>query len=334
MVQYLARRLAIAVPMLLGAVSIVFFAMRILPGDPCMAMMGDQATTEALADCTKNLGLDRPLVVQYVDYLWRSLHFDFGTSLRQGYPVREYIALMFPHTLVLVMASSVVAALVGIPIGIVSALKRRNPLIDYPLRIFALLGLSMPVFWLGILLLIVFSLHLDLFPLIGGGDLDGVLAMIRSGEAFTQPADFLVAVGDVLHHLTLPALALGFTLAATVSRLSRSAMLEVISQDYIRTARAKGQRERAVVYKHAFRNMMVPLLTIIGLFVAIALTGTVLTETVFTRPGLGKMLVDAIGARDYPLAQGAITVFTMIIISVNLLVDMLYAVVDPRITYK
>jgi peptide/nickel transport system permease protein len=241
---------------------------------------------------------------------------------------------MFPHTFVLVMASAVVAALVGVPVGIVSALKRRNPLIDYPLRIFALLGLSMPVFWLGILLLIAFSLHLDLFPLIGGGDLDGVLGMLRSGEAFTYPGDFLAAVGDVLHHLCLPALALGFTLAATVSRLSRSAMLEVISQDYIRTARAKGQLERAVVYKHALRNMMVPLLTIIGLFVAIALTGTVLTETVFTRPGLGKMLVDAIGARDYPLAQGAITVFTMTIIAVNLLVDLLYAVVDPRITYK
>jgi peptide/nickel transport system permease protein len=334
MVQYLVRRLVIAVPMLLGAVSIVFFAMRILPGDPCMAMMGDQATTEALADCTKNLGLDRPLLVQYVDYLWRSVQLDFGTSLREGYPVREYIGRMFPHTLVLVVASAVVAALVGIPIGIISALKRRSPLIDYPLRIFALLGLSMPVFWLGILLLIFFSLRLDLFPLIGGGDLDGVLDMIRSGEFLSHPADFLAGVGDVLYHLTLPALALGFTLAATVSRLSRSAMLEVISQDYIRTARAKGQRERAVVYKHAFRNMMVPLLTIIGLFVAIALTGTVLTETVFTRPGLGKMLVDAIGARDYPLAQGAITVFTMIIITVNLAVDMLYAVVDPRITYK
>ena len=334
MIQYVLRRILVAVPMLLGAMSIVFFAMRILPGDPCMAMMGDQATTEALADCTKNLGLNRPLGVQYVDYLWRSVQFDFGNSLRQGYPVNEYVARMFPHTFVLVLASAVVAALVGIPIGIVSALKRRNPLIDYPLRIFAMLGLSMPVFWLGILLLIVFSLHLNLFPLIGGGDLDGVLAMIRSGEVFTQPADFLAAVGDVLHHLTLPALALGFTLAATVSRLSRSAMLEVISQDYIRTARAKGQREHLVVYKHALRNMMVPLLTIIGIFIAIALTGTVLTETVFTRPGLGKMLIDAIGARDYPLAQGAITVFTMIIIVVNLVVDMLYAVVDPRITYR
>jgi ABC-type dipeptide/oligopeptide/nickel transport system permease component len=334
MINYVGRRLLVAVPMLLGAMSIVFFAMRVLPGDPCVAMMGDQATTEALADCTKNLGLNRPLPVQYADYIWRSIRFDFGTSFRQGYPVNEYIGRMFPHTLVLVLAAAVVAALVGVPIGIVSALKRRNPLIDYPLRIFALLGLSMPVFWLGILLLIFFSLRLDLFPLIGGGDLDGVLAMIRSGEVFTQPRDFLAAVGDVLHHLTLPALALGFTLAATVSRLSRSAMLEVISQDYIRTARAKGQGERAVVYKHALRNMMVPLLTIIGLFVAIALTGTVLTETVFTRPGLGKMLVDAIGARDYPLAQGAITVFTMIIIAVNLGVDMLYAVVDPRITYR
>jgi ABC-type dipeptide/oligopeptide/nickel transport system permease component len=299
-----------------------------------MAMMGDQATTEALADCTKNLGLHRPLAVQYVDYLWRSVQLDFGNSLRQGYPVSEYIARMFPHTLVLVLSSAVVAALIGVPIGILSALKRRSPLIDYPLRIIALLGLSMPVFWLGILMLIVFSLWLDIFPLIGGGDLDGVIHMLKNGEAFSSPRDFLAAVGDVLHHLALPALALGFTLAATVSRLTRSAMLEVISQDYIRTARAKGQGERAVIYKHAFRNMMVPLLTIIGLFVAVALTGTVLTETVFTRPGLGKMLVDAIGARDYPLAQGAITVFTMTIIFVNLAVDMLYAVVDPRITYR
>src|SRR5262245_50557013 len=332
MFQYVLRRLLVAVPMLLGAMSIVFFTMRILPGDPCVAMMGEQATTEALADCTKNLGLNRPLAIQYVDYLWRSVRFDFGSSLRQGYPVSEYIGRMFPHTFVLVMASAIVAALVGVPLGILSALKRRSPLIDYPLRILALLGLSMPVFWLGILLLIVFSLHLNIFPLIGGGDLDAVIAMARSGEMFAYPTDFLAAVGDVLHHLALPAFALGFTLAATVSRLSRSAMLEVISQDYIRTARAKGQLERAVIYKHALRNMMVPLLTIIGLFVAIALTGTVLTETVFTRPGLGKMLVDAIGSRDYPLAQGAITVFTMTIIAVNLVVDLLYAVVDPRIT--
>jgi ABC-type dipeptide/oligopeptide/nickel transport system permease component len=314
--------------------SIVFFAMRILPGDPCLAMMGDEATREALADCVRNLGLDRPLIIQYLDYMWRSLNFDFGRSLIFHYTVTSYILSMFPHTLLLVLSSTFVALLIGLPTGIFSALKRQSPLVDYSARIIALLGLSMPVFWFGILLLIVFSLYLDIFPLIGGGDLSTVLEMIGNGELFEYPEDFLDAVVDVLHHLVLPAIALGFTLAATVSRLSRSAMLEVISQDYIRTARSKGLAERLVIYKHALRNMMIPLLTIIGLFVAIALTGTVLTETVFTRPGLGKMLVDAIGARDYPLAQGAITVFTMIIILVNLIVDMLYAVFDPRIAYQ
>ena len=334
MVYYVVRRLFIGVPMLLGAMSIVFFAMRVLPGDPCVAMMGDEATKEALADCTRNLGLDRPLVVQYVDYLWRSLTFDFGRSFRQGYPVTQYIVKMFPHTLLLVLASAVVAISVGIPAGVISALNRRNPLVDYTFRILALIGLSMPVFWLGILLLIAFSLRWNFFPLIGGGDLTTALDMVVTGEIFEFPRDFFAAVGNVLHHLALPAFALGITLAAVVSRLSRSAMLEVIGQDFIRTARAKGLHEQLIIYKHALRNMMIPLLTIIGLFVAIALTGTVLTETVFTRPGLGKMLVDAISARDYPLAQGAITVFTMIVIAVNLIVDLLYAVFDPRITYR
>ncbi len=334
MLPYVVRRLIIAIPMLLGAMSIVFFAMRILPGDPCLAMMGDEATKEALEDCVRHLGLDRPLLVQYADYMWKSLHFDFGRSIVFQYTVSSYILGMFPHTLLLVLASSLVALGVGLPTGIFSALHRQNPLVDYSSRLIALLGLSMPVFWLGILLLIVFSLHLDMFPLIGGGDLTTVFDMIAEGEVLEYPEDFLAAVWDVLHHLALPALALGLTLAATVSRMARSAMLEVISADYIRTARSKGLHERFVIYKHALRNMMIPLLTIIGLFVAIALTGTVLTETVFTRPGLGKMLVDAIGARDYPLAQGAITVFTMTIILVNLLVDILYAVFDPRIAYK
>ncbi len=334
MFQYTVRRLLVTIPMLIGAMSIVFFAMRILPGDPCIAMLGDQATSQALNDCVHHLGLDRPLLIQYGDYLWKLLQLDFGYSFRNRYPVTTYILLMFPHTLLLVLASTFVAICLGLPTGIISALNRRNPLIDYTMRIMALLGLSMPVFWFGLLLLIGFSLYWDLFPLIGGGDLNTVLEMIGSGEVWEYPEDFFAAVVDVLHHLVLPSIALGFTLAATVSRLSRSVMLEVISQDYIRTARAKGLHERMVIYKHALRNMMIPLLTIIGLFMAIALTGTVLTETVFTRPGLGKMLVDAIGARDYPLAQGAITMFTMIIIIVNLIVDLLYAVFDPRIAYK
>jgi len=334
LLQYAIRRLFIAVPMLLGAMSIVFFAMRVLPGDPCIAMMGDQATKEALVDCERDLGLHRPLLLQYGDYLWKSMRFDFGHSFRNRYPVTQYIWLMFPYTFTLVLASMVIALLIGLPSGILSALHRRNPLIDYTARILALLGLAMPVFWFGILLLIAFSLHWDIFPLIGGGDFHTVLEMLSSGEVFLYPEDFLAAVTDVLYHLALPAFTLGITLAATVSRLSRSAMLEVISQDYIRTARAKGLSERLVIYKHALRNMTIPLLTIIGVFVAVAMTGTVLTETVFTRPGLGKMLVDAIGARDYPLAQGAITIFTMTIIFVNLVVDILYAVFDPRIVFK
>jgi peptide/nickel transport system permease protein len=332
--QYIVRRLLIFIPMILGAMSIIFFAMHILPSDPCIAMMGDDLTKEAYADCVRQLGLDRPLLVQYADYIWKSVQFDFGRSYLNRYPVTEYILLMFPHTLLLVLASIFIALCIGLPTGVLSALQRRNPVIDYSSRIVALLGLSMPMFWFGILLFIVFSVYGDLFPLIGGGDLSTVLEMIGSGEVFEYPEDFLAAAGDVLHHLVLPATALGLILTATVSRLSRSAMLEVISQDYICTACAKGLRERLVVYKHASRIMMIPLLTAIGLFVAIALGGTVLTETVFARPGLGKMLVDAIGARDYPLAQGAITVFTFIIIIVNLIVDILYAVFDPRIAYK
>ncbi len=334
MPQYIIRRLLIAIPMLFGAMSLVFFAMRILPGNPCVAMMGDEATKAALATCEQHLGLNRPLIAQYGDYIWKSIQFDFGNSFRHSYPVSQYIILMYPHTMLLVLSSTVVALAIGLPTGIISALKRRSPWIDYSLRIVALIGLSMPVFWFGILLLLVFSLYWDLFPLIGGGDLNAVMDMVKNGEVFEYPEDFFAALLDVLHHLALPAFALGFTLAATVSRLSRSAMLEVINQDYIRTARAKGLAERVIIYRHALRNMMIPLLTIIGLFMAIALTGTVLTETVFARPGLGKMLVDAIGSRDYPLAQGAITVFTMTIILVNLTVDILYAVFDPRIAYK
>jgi ABC-type dipeptide/oligopeptide/nickel transport system permease component len=332
--HYIVRRLLGAIPLLIGAMTLVFLAMRVLPGDPCIAMLGEEATREAWRDCTRQLGLDRPLYAQYAEYLYRSLHFDFGRSLRFRYAVSDYLWRMFPHTLLLVLASTLVAVAIGIPAGVFSALHRRHPLIDYAIRLVSLLGLSIPVFYFGILLLIVFSLRLDLFPLIGGGDLDTVIAMLRSGDLFEYPQDFLAAVKDVLWHLTLPAFALGFTLAGTVTRLARSAMLEVIAQDYIRTARSKGLTERTVVYKHALRNTLIPLLTVIGLFVGLTLAGAVLTETVFARPGLGKMLVDGIGARDYPLVQAAVTVFTMTIIVVNLAVDILYAVIDPRISYQ
>jgi ABC-type dipeptide/oligopeptide/nickel transport system permease component len=214
--------------MLLGAMSLVFFAMHVLPGDPCMAMLGDQATGQALSDCMQQL--------------------------------------------LLVLASTVVAIGIGLPTGMFSAVQRRNPLIDYTSRMLALLGLSRPVFWFGILLLIAFSLHWDLFPLIGGGDLTTVLEMLGAGEVFASPGDFLTAVLDVLHHLMLPSVALGFTLAATVSHVTRSTMLEVLTQDYIRAARAKGLHERRIVYKHALRNTLIPLLTISGGTIRGALT--------------------------------------------------------------
>jgi ABC-type dipeptide/oligopeptide/nickel transport system permease component len=296
-----------------------------------MAMTGEQATREARNDCMSHLGLDRPLVVQYGDYLWKSIRLDFGSSLRQHEPVTNYVLRLFPYTLVLLLASMVMALALGLPNGIRSALHRRHPLIDHSARWLTWLGLSMPVFWCGMLLLIAFSLYWDLFPLIGGGDLPTVLDMLVSGEVFQYPEDFLAAVVDVLHHLALPAFALGSTLAGTISRLSRSAMLETIGPDFVRTVRTRGLPERLVIYTHALRRMLMPLLTIIGAFMAVALTGTVLTETVFARPGLGKLLVDAIGARDYPLAQGALTVFAMTIMLVHLIVDILYAVFEPRI---
>lgn len=333
MFPYVVRRLLIAIPMFLGAMSIVFFALRMLPGDPCIALLGDQATPEALKDCEHQLGLDRSVLVQYGDYLWKSVRFDFGHSFRHKYPVTSYILRTLPYTCILVLASIVIALVVGLPSGILSALYRRNPLMAYSARRIALLGLSMPIFWFGILLLLAFSLYWDLFPLIGGGDLTTVLDMLGSGEVFTSLKDFLAAVLDVLDHLVLPVFALGITLAAMVSRLARSAMLEVISQDYVRTTRPKGFPKQLVVYKQALRHMTMPLFTTLGVFMAVAMMGTVLSETVFVRPGVGKMLVDAMGTRDYPLAQGAITVFTMTIILVHLLVEILYAVFDPRVVF-
>jgi ABC-type dipeptide/oligopeptide/nickel transport system permease component len=310
--------------------SLVFFALRALPGDPCLAMLGDQATPEALQNCQHQLGLDRALLVQYSDYLWQSVHFEFGHSFRHHYPVASYILRTVPYTCLLILASMLIALAIGLPSGILSALYRRNPLLAYGARLTALLGLSMPIVWFGVLLLLAFSLYWDLFPLLGGGDLTTVLDMLGSGDLFTTPTDFLAAVMNVLHHLALPAFALGLTLAATVSRVARSAMLEVMSQDYMRPTRARRRAEHLVVSKRALRSMMLPLCTIVGVFMAVAMLGTVLTETVFVRPGVGKMLVDAMAAHDYPLAQGAITVFAMTLILANLFVDILHVVFEPR----
>jgi ABC-type dipeptide/oligopeptide/nickel transport system permease component len=307
------KRILIAIPTIIGALTFIFCAMRILPGDPAVAMLGEAATPEALADIRTILGLDKPLIVQYASYLGGVVRGDFGRSIATNYPVTVYIRRMFPYTFLLAISGICVSILIGVPIGVLSSL-RRNTTLDFILRGASLIGLSIPVFYFGILLLIAFSLYLEWFPLIGGGDFDDPLS--------------------VLHHLVLPATALGLTLAAFITRLTRSAMLEVISQDYIRTARAKGLPEARVIYKHALRNTLIPLVTVLGLYVGTLLTGAVLTETVFARPGLGKMLIDGITNRDYPIVQAAITLFTVVIIGVNLLVDVLYGWIDPRISYR
>jgi len=314
--RYVVVRTLSIVPALFGVSVAVFLLVRLIPGTVVDQMVGTEGaySEESMRALRAFFGLDQPIHVQYVRWLGALLRGDLGVSWRTGLPVLQMILSRLVVTAELTLAAMLVALAVGIPLGMLSA-RRENTSIDHAVRVVSLVSLSMPVFWQATMLILAVSLLLDWAPSV----------------------DFVSPWTDPLRNLAiiaLPSLALGTAVAAVFMRMTRSSLLETMRQDYIRTARAKGQRERLVVYKHALRNMMVPLLTIIGIFVAIALTGTVLTETVFTRPGLGKMLIDAINARDYPLAQGAITVFTMTIIVVNLVVDMLYAVVDPRITYR
>jgi peptide/nickel transport system permease protein len=311
---YLIQRLLATLPTVLGVVTFAFLLIHIAPGDPAELMLGDYTgvTPQVLADMRERLGLDRPLPVQYVSYVTSVLRGDLGRSFRTNQPVLSEIATQTPFTLVLAAAGVLVAVLLGVPSGIVTAL-RRNTTVDYITTTVTMLWLASPSFWLAILLIYFLSYKLGWFPVFGAG-----------------------TWGDwrsLAIHLILPAAAIGVRSAALISRMTRSSMLEVLHQDYVRTARAKGLADWVVVYRHALRNAAIPVITIIGLDIAYLLGGAVVTETVFARPGLGKLVVDAIYARDYPTVQGAIMVFAMGILVVNLLVDLSYALVDPRIRY-
>ncbi len=311
---YLIQRLLATLPTVLGVVTFAFLLIHIAPGDPAELMLGDYTgvTPQVLADMRERLGLDRPLPVQYVSYVTSVLRGDLGRSFRTNQPVLSEIATQTPFTLVLAAAGVLVAVLLGVPSGIVTAL-RRNTTVDYITTTVTMLWLASPSFWFAILLIYFLSYKLGWFPVFGAG-----------------------TWGDwrsLAIHLILPAAAIGVRSAALISRMTRSSMLEVLHQDYVRTARAKGLADWAVVYRHALRNAAIPVITIIGLDIAYLLGGAVVTETVFARPGLGKLVVDAIYARDYPTVQGAIMVFAMGILVVNLLVDLSYALVDPRIRY-
>lgn len=313
MLQYAIRRTFLILPTLWAVVTVVFFLIRIVPGGPAVAALGTYASEEQIRALEHQMGLDKPIMVQYATYLADLCRGNLGKSLITQRPVVKEIAQALPYTIDLTVAGMVLGILMGVPIGIFTAL-RRNKLPDYMGRVFSLTGISMPEFYLGILLMYVFAVKLDLFPVIGGGDL----------------SDW----GSRLYHLVLPAFTLGIIMTSFISRMTRSSMLNVIGEDYVRTARAKGVSERMVVYKHALRNALIPTTTVIGLYAGILMGGSVLTEIVYSRPGLGKMMVFAVKDRDYMTLQTVTVIFSAAVFFLNLLTDILYSLIDPRIQYR
>ncbi len=286
----------------------VFIAMRVLPGDPAIAVLGDFATPDQLAEFRHQFGLDVPIWQQYVAFFVNLARLDFGKSLMSGQDIGEILAANLPYTLELAVAAMVLGMLVGVPAGVLSA-TRRGSAADYGARLLALAGFCIPDFFLGALILIVFALKLNLFPTFGGG------------------TGFL----DRMHHLALPAATLGLIMAAFTSRLTRSALLEVLNRDYVRTARAKGVPERRVTYRHALRNALIPVVTGFGIYILTMLSGSIAIELIFARPGLGSVLVNGITSRDYPVVQAALLVFALFVVVVNFSMDMLYVAIDPRL---
>ena len=310
---FVLRRLGFAVVTLFAVLTIVFFIVRILPGDPAMVILGDQASMQAIEALRARLGLDRPLPVQYVEFMAGVLTGDWGTSMVSGRPVIAEILKVLPATLELTFVSLVLGAVIGVPLGVWSAV-RRNQLPDYVTRLASLLGLSFPAFVSAVLLLLVFAIQLNWFP------------VISSGQGTTFAAR--------LRDLALPAINLGLIMAAYITRVSRSSMLEVLGQDYVRTAQAKGIAFATIIWRHCLRNSMIPVVTVVGLYLGILIGNSVLTEIVFNRPGLGKLIVGALNQRDYTMLQGMMVIYTLIVVVVNLLTDLTYGLIDPRVKYK
>ena len=304
MLRYIVTRLLATIPILLGIVFVTMLTLDLIPGDPVALMLGENARPEQEAALRENLGLDKPLPVRFVNYIGNVLQGDLGRSIRQGTPVIDEIAAVWPKTLQLTLAAIGLAVVVGLFTGAISALYP-NSLTDGVVRLLALLGLSMPVFWLGLILIYFFGYYFRLFPVGGSG---------------------------TWRHLVLPSLALAAPSVAIISRMTRSTMLEVMREDYVRTARAKGLGARQVVWRHVLRNSLIPVITVIGLQFGQLMGGAVLTETVFAWPGLGRLMVQAIFSRDYILLQGAVLVLALSFVVINTLVDISYAYIDPRVS--
>ncbi|HEX6305377.1 MAG TPA: ABC transporter permease [Anaerolineales bacterium] len=333
MVQYILRRLILAFPVIIG-VTFLAFGMLLATGDPTSALAGEHASPALRAAIREELGLDDPLPVQYGRFLWRLVQGDFGRSIMTRTPVQNELKQFFPATMELALAAMLVAVLVGIPLGILAG-YRHNTYIDLSTTLGALVGVSMPIFWLGLMLLWIFGLKLNWFPSTGrigqGVNLQTVTNLYILDSIITGNFQALLSA---LHHIALPAFALATIPTAFIARITRSAMLDVLGTDYIRTARAKGLIERLVVLKHALKNAMLPVVTVVGLQTGSLLAGAILTETIFAWPGMGRWIVNAIVARNFPVVQTGVLVFALIFIAVNLLVDISYGWFDPRVRYE
>jgi peptide/nickel transport system permease protein len=302
---YLLSRLTQLFPVVFGVVTIVFLLLHLIPGDPVEIMLGESAVAAQKEELRRELKLDRPVAAQYIEFLGGLATGDLGVSFRSREPVLREILSRFPATLLLAAASLLVAVLIAVPLGILSAM-RQHSLLDHLSAFLAMLGLSMPNFWLGPLLILIFSIRLGLFPVAGFG---------------------------TARHLVLPALTMGTGMAAILMRMLRSSLLEEIRQEYVRVAAAKGLSRRATVLRHALKNSAIPVLTVLGLQFGALLSGSIITETIFSWPGIGRLMVQAIDARDYPLVQGCVLFIALCTVTVNLATDLLYSRLDPRIRY-
>ena len=310
MLQYIIRRLLLAIPILIAVVTLVFFVVRMAPGDPAQVILGDSASQESLTALRAELGLDRPMLVQYGEFLFSIMKGDLGNSIIRKQSINSMIAEVLPYTIELTLAGVLVGVILGLPLGVFSAVFR-NSAADYGVRIMSLMGLSFPAFYSGILLLLAFSVYLGWFPVISDPDMGNL--------------------GERLYMLVLPAMNLGLIMMAYVVRSSRSSLLETLGEDYIRTAKAKGLPGFIILYKHALKNALIPVITIVGLYLGVLVGNSVLTEIVFNRPGLGKLILSALDERDYSLLQGLMVIYAFIIVLVNLITDLTYGMVDPRI---
>ena len=328
---YISKRLFHLALILLGVSVLVFLMLRMIPGDPARLLLGEFATQEDLARLRTQMGLDRSYPVQYGIYLANILQGDLGNSLRNGEPVAAEIGVRLVATLELAVAAMLIASLVGIAAGVVSSVRQYS-LFDYGSMFMALIGVSMPIFWLGLMLMYLLAVMFPVMPMMGrigmGSEPEAVTGLMLVDTLLAGEIEGFL---DALRHLVLPAVTLATIPMAIVARITRSAMLEVLNKDYVRTARAKGMGEAVVILRHALRNAFLPVVTVLGLNLGLLLGGAVLTETIFSWPGLGRYVVDSLMARDYAAVQGCILVFAGLMAFINLIVDLVYALLDPRI---